>query len=242
MAAFLEWLRAWILQLITVGIPALAGAWAFFKWLGQRWIEQKFQKQLETLKHEHQKELESVRHEIQKTYSRVTKIHEREFEILPKAWFMLHEAMGMAVIAVGMGVKYVPDFATMREEVFKAFLADEKRLPAFNKGELEALPPKDRSAYYTKITGILDLDEANNKTRILNNYLIEHRIFLSPELQQAFNVVVQSLLTGLNEFSIGKRHGDFKLEQDGFNKIAGLQNKVPDVERAVQRRLHYDEA
>jgi len=109
-------------NLLVVGVPSImaalvatAGLW---KWLGQKWVEQRFgihlerfkaeqqkelealkaeqQKELETFKAHHQTELERFRHRLS---SRISKIHEKEFEVLPKAWLMLNDLHGTVVLA-----------------------------------------------------------------------------------------------------------------------------------------------
>ena len=240
MTLTLDMVKTWVLQVIAVGGPSAVIAYALFRWLGEKWIEQKFKAQLEELKHEHQKELEAVRHEIQKTFSRVSKIHEREFEILPKAWFMLHEAIGMAATAVGLIMKYYPEFEKMSDDLFVEFLANDKRMSDYQKGQLRAA--QDRSEYYQKLTMMLDMDDAKVKNRLLNNYLIEHRIFMNAELQERFSTIVTDLQQGVSEFSMGKQVHDPQLEHDGMKRISSLQAKMPDLEKAVQQRLHYGEA
>jgi hypothetical protein len=82
-----------ILQMLAVGGGATVLAYGAFVWLGQRWLEQQFAKDLERFRHEQAKEIEHVRHEINSLFSRVSKIHEREFEVLPAAWQKLHESV-----------------------------------------------------------------------------------------------------------------------------------------------------
>jgi hypothetical protein len=236
MAAFIEWLKTWILQVLAVGGTSTVIAYGLFQWFGKRWIEQKFQSQLEKLKHLHQRELEGVKHEIQKTYSRVSKVHEREFEVLPRAWFMLHEAIGMAAHAAGLFIRGIPDFAMMSDEQFEDFLAGQKRFSEHNKNELRQA--QDRTAYYKKLVAALDLDAANDKQRLLNNYLIESQIFMNKELQQQFETLSHELALGLTEFSSIDR----KLALEGINRISELHKKMPDLAKALQKRLHYDEA
>ena len=91
--AFIQWLKT---TLPTAAVT-VAAAWAFLKWWGAKWIENRFSKNLEAFKGEQQKllevykaeqqrELEHLRHRLS---SRISKIHEKEFEVLPKAWLML---------------------------------------------------------------------------------------------------------------------------------------------------------
>src|SRR6266699_2625129 len=85
-----------MLQIIAIGGGAAALAYGLFVWLGKRWLEQHFAKSLERLRHEQAKEIEHVRHEINSLFSRVSKIHDREFEVLPTAWKLLHKSFARA--------------------------------------------------------------------------------------------------------------------------------------------------
>jgi len=67
----------------------------FFRFLGKRWIENIFSKNLEKWKHELNKELEQYRYKINALFNRVTKIHEKEFEVLPEAWLKMQDALGV---------------------------------------------------------------------------------------------------------------------------------------------------
>jgi len=71
-----EMVKTWVLQVMHSVDIRRYSLWPV-PMLGEKWIEQKFQTQLERIRHEHQKELEAVRHEIQKMFSRISKIHEK---------------------------------------------------------------------------------------------------------------------------------------------------------------------
>ena len=70
-------------KVIAYGGGAAAVAHALFTFLGKKWIEHKLNK-----------ELEQVRYRINTLFSRVTKIHEKEFEVLPEAWYKMQDALG----------------------------------------------------------------------------------------------------------------------------------------------------
>ena len=56
-----------------------------FKYLGEKWLDSKFEERLQALKHEHGKELERLRFKISTALDRATKLHQREFDVLPDA-------------------------------------------------------------------------------------------------------------------------------------------------------------
>src|SRR5690242_14921631 len=82
----------------AVGAVVLAGGgmslivYQVFKHLAARWLESKFEERLQALKHAHGKELEQLRFRISALLDRATKLHQREFEVLPDAWAKLNDA------------------------------------------------------------------------------------------------------------------------------------------------------
>src|SRR5579863_4255167 len=181
------WKLLWF-ALVNLSVAA-GGAFALFKWLGQRWLENRFAKDLEEfksqktqaveeIKHERTKEIEAIRRSVQWEFSRISKIHEEEFEVLPQAWFLLHEAHGRAGHLM-VSIRSVPDFQRFTTLEFEAFLKDSK-LSDVQKDELRDAP--DRFKYYSEALFWIDLNEAHSAQIKLNNYLIQHRIFMTPEL------------------------------------------------------------
>lgn len=97
-------------------------AWAIFSKFGDRWLENAFAKRFEAFKHEQAKELEHLRHKITSLFSRISKIHDKEFEVLPVAWFKLHEAYGR-IYELCSAYKEFPELGQMNALHFEAFVA-----------------------------------------------------------------------------------------------------------------------
>jgi hypothetical protein len=125
----MEWLlqEGWKLLATTLfaGGGGVAIAYKAFRRFSERWLDAKFSERLEKLKHEQQKESESIRQQVQWHFSRVSKIHEKEFEVLPRAWLLLHEAHGRAGDLVGR-LRYIPDFQNMPDPKMREFVAASK--------------------------------------------------------------------------------------------------------------------
>lgn len=65
-------------KIIAVGGTTAAIAYAFFVFLGKKWLENRFSERLEAYKHKQNKELEEVRYRINAQFNRITKIHGRK--------------------------------------------------------------------------------------------------------------------------------------------------------------------
>jgi hypothetical protein len=59
-------------------------AYKLFQHFGRSWLDQHFKIQLEELKQAKAMEIEHLKYEINSLFSRVSKIHDKEFELLPE--------------------------------------------------------------------------------------------------------------------------------------------------------------
>lgn len=176
----------WTAALLTAGGGGAVAAYGVFNQFGKKWLDQHFKKNLEELKHAQQQEIELLRHQINSLFSRVSKIHEKEFEILPKAWLMLNELHGSVILALDLTMKYYPDFTGMPDAQLEEYLGT-CRLSEHQKGTLRKTEASKRSDYFSEAMGGIYLDDANEKLRIFKNYLIEYSIFMTEELRERFN-------------------------------------------------------
>lgn len=202
-------------------------------------IKTRFAEQIEVMKHEHQKELEELRTKSQSIFSRISKVHEKEFEILPTAWFKLHEANGSAFNVAGGRFRYSANVGGMSDILLDEFLAG-TTFSDFQKKEIREASNRQRR--YTEIKDGVELDEAQEQARHFSNYVIQHRIFMSEELKTLFTDFAHDLTVGLALFASGHFQGDGKTVEEGRRKILELEKRIPDVEMAVKTRLRSEDA
>ncbi|MGA2589606.1 MAG: hypothetical protein ABSH32_06805 [Bryobacteraceae bacterium] len=239
----------WLQSFLSVGAPLILLAFGLFKWFGQKWIEQRLviglekfkagqQNELEEFKSEQQKELERLRHRLS---SRISKIHEKEFEVLPKSWLMLNDLHGSVALALDLTFKIYPDFRMLPGAQFEEFLtvSPASRLSDYQKEALRKLQDaSDRRKYFTDAMAGINFDDAKEKQRIFHNYLIENRIFMTAELREKFGMLDRSLSTLLTNYSVQPAHS----AQSDQEEVNRLKNMIDEVEQLVQERLHYEEA
>lgn len=108
-------------KVLAYGGGAAALAYVIFIFLGQKWIEAKFAERLEAYKKAQERELEQYRHQVSILFSRVSKIHEKEIEVLPEIWQKLQTALGY-VAKITSPLQYGPNFFNMNKEEFEDFL------------------------------------------------------------------------------------------------------------------------
>jgi hypothetical protein len=130
---------------IIVGGGVITGlALGLFKLFGEKWIRAKFAERLEAFRHDQQKEIEHLRFEINKLFDRTTKLHQREFDVLPRAWSLLVKSYHSVSALVAPYQSY-PDLSQMSDGEFRDFL-EKSELDRWQKEELQK--SLDKNKYY----------------------------------------------------------------------------------------------
>ena len=230
---------AFIGKVIAYGGGAVALAYAVFMFLGKKWIESKFDERFAVFKHAQEQELERYRHQVNILLSRVTKIHEKEIEVLPELWHKLQDALG-SVTSLTFPLQYYPDFKLMSEDSFEEFLKKSK-LSDNDKKVLISSP--DRNAFYQKTIFWYNLQEAQSSAREFRAFMVYNRIFLSKDLKAEFEKIDKLLSKALATRETGERARDYNLISEAY-KVLGEEAEtiVAKIESLVQERLEFTKA
>ena len=89
---FSENIYKFIVEVILAGGGGALVAYGIFTYFGRSWLDNKFSKGLENFKHQQNLQMEQYRFEINSLFNRISKIHEKEFEVLPELWFKLQNS------------------------------------------------------------------------------------------------------------------------------------------------------
>ena|SRR5450759_5137032 len=144
MLEILEKIAAAIGTLLVAGGTVTALALWLFKLFGERWLSSKFAERLEVFKHDQQKEIEHLRFEISKLLDRTTKLHQREFEVLPRTWALLTKCYH-TVRGVTSSLQTYPDISHMSAAHLEEFLS---KCPLQNWQKDELRNALDCNKYY----------------------------------------------------------------------------------------------
>jgi hypothetical protein len=229
-------------SLIAASGGGAVAAVASLKFFGGRWFDHQLQKRLEEFKHGQEIKLEQFRSEMDSDFSRISKIHEKEMEVLSRAWELLQEAHG-AVSQVTSALKKSFDFVQVPELEFEEFLKV-CPLSESQKSVLRTKAPKDRTKQYDEAIFWLELGQAKTAQTALNNYLALKSIFLTETLQERFGDINNALQTVLiqEEVSHGLVGYNYQLNTDiseNMNRISAMFDRI---KPEVQKRLGYEKA
>jgi len=212
-------------KVIAYGGGAAVVAYAIFTFLGKKWIE-----------NELNKKLEQVRYRINTLFSRVTKIHEKEFEVLPEAWYKMQDALGRISHFTSLFQQY-PDLNQMSQSALEEFL-EKSRLHKFEKQEL--LQTSNKLSYYEDKIFWHEVRDVEEAFWDFHNYIIKNKIFLSLDLQEQFTKIDDVMWSAIVERKVGHEANDHEMWHKAYKKIKEEINPIRDViEKLVQTRLHY---
>ncbi len=228
-------------QLIAYGGGAAAIAYVIFIFLGRNVVENWFSRRMEAYKNAQAQELEEFKYKINALFNRVTKIHEKEFDVLPKAWAKLQDVLAQ-VGNIASPLQAYPDFTAMSETEFHEFIEDTK-LRKHEVESLEYLPPEERNKFYKERIFWHELYEAKSRIGDLHNYLLYNKIFLSKDFFEEFGKIDKMLLDIVLEIEENHESHEHKSVFGIWKRLNTEAQEIADrIENLVQEKLHYPEA
>lgn len=225
-------------QVLLAGGGATLVTLSLLKWLSDKWIIHHFSQQIESFKREQSELLEQYRYKINSRFNRITKIHEKEFEVLPEIWCKLQDAYGHFQ-TLSSPLQSFPELNRYSAEQIEAFL-EKCELYDFQKEELRH--SADRVTYYQEKIYWIRLNIASRAFQEFRKYLRYNKIFLSRDLFDLFTKIESALI----ETEVELEYLETKSWKKGhvinkkLKEVAG--GLLEQVENAVQQRLHFDQA
>jgi len=244
-----------VLEAAGGGAVVLATIQAF----GTKWIDRHFEQKLQafrarsdaelaSFKAQHDSELSQLRqkHETDlalmnhRLTSRISRIHEKEFEVLPEAWLKINEAQGTVHMAIS-AFKQRPNVQILPPAQFEELLSKLELTP-FQVQDINSKTGDAKQHALDKALSHKEIDTAREKQRLLQNYLIQNRIFMTKDLQGKFEEINANLRQAMSNYEIGGDHDDRGLTREAHDLISSAGLKLPALELAIQQRIHYPEA
>ena len=243
---FVEFMRLWevlksilaILSLVGLSIAAVvAAAYAFFKYLGSMWIDQKFAEQLEAYKAEQSRELERLRHKINGVFDRTIRLHTKEFEVLPDLWGKLVEAHAWGANYISPMQSYA-DLGRMDEEELNEFLGGTTFMEVQKRDIKDETRPHERQRVFTKIADLYRHNDAQERLRLFATSLRKDGIFVKPEIKADMDTMLTLLQNAMFEKRMNEDDDIRPRLRDDYKKFQTEAPKlIEKIEKAVADRL-----
>jgi hypothetical protein len=226
-----------ILGYVVVGIAGLSGIGAVLLWLfrtvAEKWLGAKFDRQLTAFKHEQQIEIERLKLSVSAQLDRATRLHQREFDVLPKAWGKLKDAYGLAVELVSRGQAF-PDLNSMTSnEQLEDFLKSSS-LADWQRDLVRAAT--DKTEAYRNQYEPHRIGRAKRASAKFYQYFQRNGIFIRPSIKGKFDKVDELILNALTEKQSNFQHG-FRLFEASDKLRSEGKEILDDLEAVIQKRL-----
>jgi hypothetical protein len=223
-----------------VGAVVIAGGglallvYQAFKHLAAKWLDTKFDERLQDLRHKHERELEHLRFRINALLDRTTKLNEREFDVLPKAWSKLHTAFWQARAFVSSLQSY-PDLDRMQDSQLDDFI-ENCQLASWQKPELRA--STDKNGYYQKHIYWVKLATVLDQVRDANIFLAKVGIFMLPDVRERFGELATMVFDAVSQDRFNHEHEIRPMPRDKIDRfVKDGEPKLLELERIVHTRL-----
>lgn len=220
----------------AIVIAAIAGfSYWLFKLFSEKWLTAKFNERLEDYKHKQQRELEELKFKINALMDRTTKLHQREFEVLPEAWGKLIDARGH-VLSITSPLQQYANLDVMTQHQLSEFL---EQSPVANWQKEEIKVATGKTEHYKKAYDWHRYVEAIEKNRDFYAYLRKSGIFIREEIKVDFDAIGDLMHEALVEHEMHLQHPIYgpdsrKSRTKFLNENDGM---VKDLEKKVQARL-----
>jgi uncharacterized short protein YbdD (DUF466 family) len=217
-------------KLVAFIASGAGGAFLFAKFWGQKWIENKFSKDLEQFRAQ-------TLHEFSILLTRKTKWHDKEHEVLSECWKKLVQAHRALKKAISM-MRNIPNLDNYNDANFSKFLDEND----FNDSEKKYLRDNNskRNNAYLKILETRSVDEAHKAFLEFHNYCDENKIFLRPHIKEQFDIVNQHIWEAWvsKHMDVSHSEGNKDFLWKAYDKESKeIKPLINEIETAIQKEL-----
>ena len=226
-------------KIIAVGGGIAVISYGILKYFGKKWMDTKFDERLERFKRFQNEELEKFRFQINSLFNRITKIHQKEFEVLPILWQKLLNTLGDIDLILGEDLTH-PDFNHMKEAEIREILSKKEWGDYYISELIEA---NDKNVKYRESEFWHKFVKAQKSMADFHNYLWYNTIFLSADLYNEFKKLDNLIYESMADIETGKRISSKEHKEKALNKIREESKAyVSSLEELIQKRLHFEDA
>lgn len=220
---------------VTVVLGALiGGTYWLFQTFSERWLQAKFDARLAELGHAHNQDLERLKFQINAQMDRTTKLHEREYQVLPEMWEALASAWGEAA-AYTSPIQSVANVGGMSTQQLEEHLA---RSELFESQKQAVRESKDRTRTYQKEIYWHRKRAVEDHVRKFSRSLRFNGIFVPEEIKAKFELAADIIWNALTEHEINEEHEPRPRERKAQLRLNDEgKTLLVDIEKDVQARL-----
>lgn len=226
----LESLLAWFGGAAALTMLLAGASYSLFRFLGVKWIEQKFSRELEDHKHAQAIELQKLRIEIDTALSGSIFTQNKELEEIEQCWGLLLTAIGRTATLVSAFQSF-PDLDRFDDAQLEEFL-DETELYESQKRDVRE--SRDRLSTFMSIINLHRVADARAANSDLHRKITAAGVFLTSDIDEAFRDISDEILKCIARFSAGLR-GDHSDKVSEANEL--FENKVIPLRDSIRYKV-----
>jgi len=240
----LSYLSALVLQyagLLGITVVGVASAaFGLFRWLGGKWLENKFSERLQNLKSEQDQAIRLVQSTIDREIHRAKKLYDSEFTALTDSWRTLRVAYDLSASTIGT---VTTDVQRMNDEELERYLA-KRGMEEWQRTEFKAMRGPTRQDEYWKWSEWERAKECGRLWRENRQQIDSMSIFFPAGFSEKFRAISELIWSSNVEFE--ERIRQYKVPQygDSYDRFEATkelrkagQPKIEELERLVRARL-----
>lgn len=207
-----EEILAWFGGVSAVVLLSVGATVSAFKYFGEKWIEQKLQKDLQRHRHAQSVEIQRLRLEIETLLNGSRLIQQKEFDEIQQCWIKMLEAEGAVGGLVNILQTY-PDLNRYDDESLEEFLSGSELLETQKR---DIRHSSDKTKAYSEEIYWHHLSDAKNKLSKFNTQRLTNAIIFEPAINSLLEQANQLLRECINKHEIGNEVKDWKTKREAY--------------------------
>lgn len=222
---------------IVLGGGASVVAYQAFKHLAGKWLDSRFQKNFQQLVHDQNKEIERLKSDLTKSFDRATKLHQREFEVLPQIWDQVCEAY-WATAALVSPLQMMHDLNRMQSKQLEAFVAESE---LFDWQKEDVLASHDKTKAFNETSYWHRLNRVNQAHRKADIALSRSGIFVQDSIKEKIQAILDLIRSAIIEDQMNHEHPPSRFNERLHEKIDRIRSDgstwMQEAEAMIKSRL-----
>ncbi len=224
-------------NVVVAGGGAFVVAYAAVRHFGAAWLSAAFEKRTKRIEHEYNKDIERLRSELTRSLDRRSKLHQREFEVLPEVWGNVCDAYWKTRSLVHP-FKQMPALDRMSGAQLNSFI-DECELPKWQRDELRQT--QDKTTFYMEKIFWVRLSECRGCVTSASNLLGKQGIFINKDTQRKLDDLMKLLWDALAEEEMNHQVNAKPRLRDDIDRLLKDGDTIREDVEADIRRIIWDE-
>lgn len=217
-------------QFAVFGILILA----LVRHFGERWIENKFERERTNLKHGQELDLQKLRLEIDSALNANLKLQEREFEALSTAWQLLQETY-IQIASYVSPLEQWPDVNRMDTEEIETLLA-QSEFPLHHKEYIKKAG--DKLEAYQRASFLLQSKQVEQSYARFRDHILQFGIFFTDPIRQKFRLIEEKFRSSIIGKQVGRDAKDWKMQGEAYTQLTKETKQLCDaLEAEINHQL-----